>query len=93
VCLVWCQVVEYVGEIVGLRVADKREAEYHSGKRLQHQGACYLFRIDADQIIDATRKGGIARFVNHSCSVSILFHTIRCQLNLPRVKLIAELSF
>ena len=58
---------------MGLRVADKREAEYHSGKRLQYQGACYLFRIDADQIIDATRKGGIARFVNHSCSVSILF--------------------
>lgn len=65
------QVVEYVGEIVGLRVADKREAEYHSGKRLQYQGACYLFRIDTEQIIDATRKGGIARFVNHSCSVII----------------------
>ncbi len=61
--------MEYIGEIVGSRVADKREVEYHSGKRLQYQGACYLFRIDFDQIIDATRKGGIARFVNHSCSV------------------------
>ena len=64
------QVAEYVGEVVGLRVADKREAAYLSNKRLQYKGACYLFRIDDEHIIDATRKGGIARFVNHSCSVS-----------------------
>ncbi|KAL0904780.1 hypothetical protein M5K25_026930 [Dendrobium thyrsiflorum] len=60
-------VVEYVGEIVGLRVADKREIEYQSGRRLQCKSACYFFRIDKEHIIDATRKGGIARFVNHSC--------------------------
>ncbi|XP_057959265.1 uncharacterized protein LOC131151840 isoform X2 [Malania oleifera] len=62
-------VVEYIGEIVGLRVADKRESEYQSGKRLQYKSACYFFRIDKEHIIDATRKGGIARFVNHSCLV------------------------
>ncbi|RRT63823.1 hypothetical protein B296_00011549 [Ensete ventricosum] len=61
------KVVEYVGEIVGLRVADKREAEYQSGRRIQYKSACYFFRIDKEHIIDATRKGGIARFVNHSC--------------------------
>ncbi|XP_056694630.1 uncharacterized protein [Spinacia oleracea] len=60
-------VVEYVGEIVGHRVADKRESEYLSGKKLQYKSACYFFRIDKEQIIDATCKGGIARFVNHSC--------------------------
>ncbi|XP_042989287.1 uncharacterized protein LOC122316660 isoform X3 [Carya illinoinensis] len=60
-------VVEYVGEIVGLRVADKRETEYQSGRKLQYKSACYFFRIDKEHIIDATRKGGIARFVNHSC--------------------------
>lgn len=64
------QVVEYVGEIVGLRVADKREIEYQSGRKLQYKSACYFFRIDKEHIIDATRKGGIARFVNHSCLVS-----------------------
>ncbi|KAI3826025.1 hypothetical protein L1987_00066 [Smallanthus sonchifolius] len=62
-------VVEYVGEIVGLRVADRRETEYQSGKQLQYKSACYFFRIDKENIIDATRKGGIARFVNHSCQV------------------------
>lgn len=60
-------VVEYVGEIVGLRVADRRESQYQSGKQLQYKSACYFFRIDKEHIIDATRKGGIARFVNHSC--------------------------
>ncbi|XP_058111386.1 uncharacterized protein LOC131254706 [Magnolia sinica] len=60
-------VVEYVGEIVGLRVADKRETEYQSGRKLQYKSACYFFRIDKEHIIDATCKGGIARFVNHSC--------------------------
>ncbi|TKY58109.1 Histone-lysine N-methyltransferase ATX1 [Spatholobus suberectus] len=60
-------VVEYIGEIVGLRVADKREKEYQSGRKLQYKSACYFFRIDKEHIIDATRKGGIARFVNHSC--------------------------
>ncbi|XP_057422911.1 uncharacterized protein LOC130716892 isoform X3 [Lotus japonicus] len=60
-------VVEYVGEIVGLRVADKRESEYHSGRKLQYKSVCYFFKIDKEHIIDATRKGGVARFVNHSC--------------------------
>lgn len=60
-------VVEYVGEIVGLHVADKRETDYQAGKNVQYKSACYFFRIDKEHIIDATRKGGIARFVNHSC--------------------------
>ncbi|XP_062098218.1 uncharacterized protein LOC133804082 isoform X3 [Humulus lupulus] len=60
-------VVEYVGEIVGLRVADKRENEYQFGRKLQYKSACYFFRIDKEHIIDATCRGGIARFVNHSC--------------------------
>ncbi|KAH9612935.1 hypothetical protein KSS87_023275 [Heliosperma pusillum] len=62
-------VVEYIGEIVGLRVADKRETEYLSGRKLQYKSACYFFKIDKEHIIDATCKGGIARFVNHSCQV------------------------
>lgn len=59
-----------MGEIVRLRVADKREKEYQSGQKLHSKSACYFFRIDEENIIDATRKGGISRFVNHSCSVN-----------------------
>uniref|UniRef100_M8BXS4 Histone-lysine N-methyltransferase n=1 Tax=Aegilops tauschii TaxID=37682 RepID=M8BXS4_AEGTA len=69
ICIEISQVIEYVGEIVGQRVADKREIEYHSGKRQQYKSVCYFFKIDKEHIIDATRKGGIARFINHSCMV------------------------
>ncbi|KAJ7523080.1 hypothetical protein O6H91_18G036600 [Diphasiastrum complanatum] len=82
-------VVEYIGEIVGLRVADKREADYHTGKRMQYKGACYLFRIDKESIIDATRKGGIARFVNHSCLPNCVAKVI-CVKNQKKVVFFAE---
>ncbi|CAJ1972049.1 unnamed protein product [Sphenostylis stenocarpa] len=73
-------VVEYIGEIVGLRVADKREKDYQSGKKLQYKSACYFFRIDREHIIDATRKGGISRFVNHSCLA--LYELMTCHYGL-----------
>lgn len=30
-----------------------------------------MFRIDSDAVIDATMAGGPARYINHSCSVSV----------------------
>lgn len=30
----------------------------------------YMFRIDQETIIDATKCGNVARFINHSCNVS-----------------------
>lgn len=33
-------------------------------------GSSYLFRVDQDTIIDATKFGNLARFINHSCNVS-----------------------
>ncbi|KAI9700580.1 MAG: histone methyltransferase set1 [Bogoriella megaspora] len=56
-------IIEYVGEKIRQRVADLRETRYTK----QGIGSSYLFRIDEDNIIDATKKGGIARFINHSC--------------------------
>jgi [histone H3]-lysine4 N-trimethyltransferase SETD1 len=57
-------IIEYVGEIVRQQVADMREKRYlKSGI-----GSSYLFRIDENTVIDATKKGGIARFINHSCT-------------------------
>ena len=40
----------------------------HSG-----MGASYLFRIDDLLVIDATKRGNLARFINHSCDVRICF--------------------
>lgn len=32
-------------------------------------GSSYLFRVDHDTIIDATKCGNLARFINHCCTV------------------------
>ncbi|KAF2759287.1 hypothetical protein EJ05DRAFT_340819 [Pseudovirgaria hyperparasitica] len=66
-------IIEYVGEKVRQRVADLREAKY----TIQGVGSSYLFRIDEDTIIDATKQGGIARFINHSCSPNCTAKIIR----------------
>ncbi|EHK99806.1 putative Histone-lysine N-methyltransferase, H3 lysine-4 specific [Glarea lozoyensis 74030] len=56
-------IIEYVGEKIRQQVADLRENNYlRSGI-----GSSYLFRIDENTVVDATKKGGIARFINHSC--------------------------
>jgi hypothetical protein len=56
-------VIEYVGEVVGQKVADYRERVY-DGEGL----GTYLFRIEDDSIVDATKAGNEARFINHSCA-------------------------
>ncbi|KAI0885243.1 histone H3-K4 methyltransferase Set1 [Annulohypoxylon maeteangense] len=56
-------IIEYVGEEVRQSISEIRENRYlKSGI-----GSSYLFRIDDSTVIDATKKGGIARFINHSC--------------------------
>lgn len=66
-------IIEYVGEKVRQRVADLREQRYQQ----QGIGSSYLFRIDDDTVIDATKKGGIARFINHSCTPNCTAKIIR----------------
>lgn len=59
-------IIEYVGESIRQQVAEMREQRYlKSGI-----GSSYLFRIDENTVIDATKKGGIARFINHCCDPS-----------------------
>jgi histone-lysine N-methyltransferase SETD1 len=68
-------IIEYVGEKVRQRVADLREAKYD----MQGVGSSYLFRIDEDTVIDATKMGGIARFINHSCTPNCTAKIIRVE--------------
>eukprot|EP00250_Pteridium_aquilinum_P013680 c21500_g1_i1 orf=589-3957(-) len=56
-------VIEYIGELVRSRISDIRERHY---EKLGIGGA-YLFRIDDETVVDATKRGGLARFINHSC--------------------------
>lgn len=52
-------------------MCDMREKDYES-KGI----GCYMFRIDDDTVIDATMHGNAARFINHSCDVSVGIHLI-----------------
>jgi SET domain len=56
-------VVEYMGEVIRQPIADKREKDYE----LSGEGSCYMFRLDLHRIVDATKIGSMARFMNHSC--------------------------
>ncbi|KAG8369538.1 hypothetical protein BUALT_Bualt14G0023900 [Buddleja alternifolia] len=70
-------VIEYTGELIRPPVADRREhmiynslvnltLEYLNISLMQGAGT-YMFRIDDERVIDATRAGSIAHLINHSC--------------------------
>lgn len=58
-------VIEYVGQGIRPIIADIREKKYTE----LGIGSSYLFRVDLETIVDATRCGNVARFINHSCNV------------------------
>ncbi|CAE6506051.1 unnamed protein product [Rhizoctonia solani] len=57
-------VIEYVGEVIRQQVADKREKYYEK----TGIGSSYLFRVDDDSVVDATKKGNLGRLINHCCA-------------------------
>ncbi|XP_064164008.1 histone-lysine N-methyltransferase SETD1B-A isoform X2 [Anguilla rostrata] len=57
-------VIEYVGQNIRQVIADMREKRYED----EGIGSSYMFRVDHDTIIDATKCGNFARFINHSCN-------------------------
>lgn len=57
-------VIEYVGEMIRQQVAEEREKQYERCGI----GSSYLFRVDDDTVIDATKCGNVARFINHCCA-------------------------
>ena len=79
-------VIEYAGTVIRSVLTDKREKLYESKVCVSvggymsvensvlpfHQGiGCYMFRIDSDEVVDATMSGNEARFINHACEVSM----------------------
>lgn len=59
-------IAEYMGETIRQCVADKREFAYEKSGI----GSCYMFRLDMQHIVDATRIGCMARFMNHCCAAN-----------------------
>lgn len=56
-------ILEYVGEVITKGSCEDRLSRVYSKDR-----HFYMLTLDSNSIIDATRVGGEARFVNHSCS-------------------------
>ena len=57
--------MEYVGEVIRRPIADVRERAMGPAERADT--GCYMFALDADHIVDSSKAGNIARFINHSC--------------------------
>ena len=55
--------MEYLGERITHKEADRRYAAEH-----ENSPHTMLFAVDDKVVIDATRKGSSARFINHSCT-------------------------
>jgi len=56
------KIIEYVGELTRASLADKRENFYERNG----MDSTYMFRVGKN-LIDATLRGGPARYINHSC--------------------------
>uniref|UniRef100_A0A131YLZ0 Histone-lysine N-methyltransferase MLL3 n=1 Tax=Rhipicephalus appendiculatus TaxID=34631 RepID=A0A131YLZ0_RHIAP len=56
-------IIEYIGQLIRNEIAERNEAIYEA----QNRGV-YMFRLDENRVIDATLSGGLARYINHSCS-------------------------
>jgi SET domain-containing protein len=65
-------VIEYVGETIRQTVGDLREKHYE----IEGINSNYMFRVDSDTIVDATKCGNLARFINHSCDVCLLIELV-----------------
>jgi SET domain-containing protein len=57
------RIIEYKGERISQKEADDRYAEAH-----EHSPHTMLFEVNDQTVIDATRWGNSARWINHSCA-------------------------
>ena len=57
------RILEYKGELITDAEADRRYSKMH-----EHSPHTMLFSIDDGLVIDATRRGNSARWINHSCT-------------------------
>lgn len=63
-------VIEYIGEIIRHSLANIRERRYEQALKAAGSddiASSYFFRLDLTYVVDASNRGNLARFVNHSC--------------------------
>lgn len=79
-------IVEYQGQMISQAVADEREKKYEE----MGIGSCYMFRLDEKTIIDATRTGNLARFINHSCDPKAYARVVTVENNEKKIVIFAK---
>lgn len=79
-------IVEYQGQMIAQSVADERERFYEE----KGIGSCYMFRLDDRTIIDATRVGNLARFINHSCDPKAFARVVTVEGNEKKIVIFAK---
>jgi hypothetical protein len=57
------RIIEYKGRLITDKEADRRYSRMH-----EHSPHTMLFSIEGGMVIDATRHGNSARWINHSCA-------------------------
>eukprot|EP00232_Nephroselmis_pyriformis_P015919 CAMPEP_0182881872 /NCGR_PEP_ID=MMETSP0034_2-20130328/17430_1 /TAXON_ID=156128 /ORGANISM="Nephroselmis pyriformis, Strain CCMP717" /LENGTH=367 /DNA_ID=CAMNT_0025014921 /DNA_START=100 /DNA_END=1200 /DNA_ORIENTATION=- len=57
-------VMEYIGEVVSPQEAARRVDSYEAAG----EAHTYMMNLSSTEVIDASRKGCSARFINHSCA-------------------------
>lgn len=67
-------VIEYIGDLVRPSVADSRERAMYDS--LVGAGT-YVFRLNAQECVDATRAGNLAHLLNHSCNPNCYSRTVQ----------------
>jgi histone-lysine N-methyltransferase SETD2 len=87
-------IIEYVGVAVKRQYLDGLFARY------KHERMLYIMALDGDIYLDARHRGGIARYINHSCEPNCVVHRWRvrgiiraCVFALRDIREGEELSF
>ena len=57
------RIIEYKGKLITDKEADRRFGRLH-----ENSSHTMLFSVDDGLVIDATRRGNSARWINHSCA-------------------------
>lgn len=57
------RIIEYKGRLITDKEADRRYGRIH-----ENSSHTMLFSVDGGLVIDATRRGNSARWINHSCA-------------------------
>jgi histone-lysine N-methyltransferase SETD1 len=80
-------VAEYIGEYIEKETIASREEEYRENRQ---QG--FIIHINDECAIDATTKGGPARFLNHSCLPNCSMHFVKppCEICRERIFFVAS---